>query len=185
MVKFSDDDKKVSEFSGNKYFEEGVHPVKISTVDLDKTKDGKEFIAFGVVDSMDADNEHEDEVRFWFSSPGAINFSFNRIREIFVHNSPEDKKDDTRKKFDAITDTEKLEEACRKVLIGKEAWLSVVQNPNRTYQNSAGETKNSFDKNLTGYVPTPKKLSGDAPADNTKPITVTDDDGNEQQIAEF
>lgn len=185
MVKFSDDDKKVSEFSGSKFFEEGVHLVKISTVTLDTTKDDKEFIAFGVVDSMDDDNEHEDEVRFWFSSPGAINFSFNRIREIFVHNSPEDKKDETRKKFDAITDTEKLEAACAKVLVGKEAWLKVEQNPNRTYQNTKGETKNSFDKNLTGYEPKPARLSGDPAPNNTEPITVTDEAGNEQQIAEF
>lgn len=184
MVKFSDDDKKVNEFSGNKFFEEGVHPVKISTITLDTTKDGKEFMAFGVVDSMDGDNEHEDEVRFWFSSPGAINFSFNRIREIFVHNAPDAKKDETRTKFDAITDTEKLEAAAQKVLIGKDAWLKVEQNPNRTYQNSAGETKNSFDKNLTGYEPKLKSTSAPAP-NNTQPITVTDDDGNEQQIAEF
>lgn len=185
MVKFSDDNKKVNEFSGGKYFEEGVHLVRISTVTLDKTKDGKEFMEFGVVGTSDED-EREDSVRFWFSSDGAINFSFNRIREIFVHNAPESDKDKTRAKFDAIADTEKLEAACIKVLVGKEAWLKVEQNPERTYVNAAGETKNSFDKNLTGYEPKPKSVTtGDPAPDNTQPISHIDEDGNEQLISDF
>ena len=180
MVKFSDDDKKVNEFSGKKYFDEGIHQVRISTVQLGETDSKKEFLEFGVI-GMDDEDEREDSMRFWFSSPGAINFSFNRIREIFVHNAPEDKKDETRKKFDAITDTEKLEEACTKVLIGKEAWLKVEQNPNRTYQNAQGETKNSFDKNLTGYEPSMKKSADPTP----QTIKTQDADGNDIEIAEF
>lgn len=184
MVKFSDENKKVSEFSGSKYFEEGVHQVRISTVVLDKTKDGKEFLEFGVI-GMDDDDEREDSVRFWFTTDGAINFSFNRIREIFVHNAPEDKKDEVRTKFDAIDDTEALEKACTKVLIGKEAWLKVEQNKNRPYTKTDGSTGYSFDKNLTGYEPKPAKLSGDSPAGTVDPITTTDENGNEQVIAEF
>lgn len=186
MVKFSNDDKKVKEFSG-KYFEEGVHQVRISTVKLGTTDGGnKEYMEFGVIGMTDED-ERQDSVRFWFGTPGSINFSFNRVREIFVHNAPDNKKDETRTKFDAIEDTEKLESACLKVLIGKEAWLSVAENPNRTYQNDAGETKNSFDKNLTGYKPKPKSITGtDAPTpDHTQPIKHTDAEGNEQLIAEF
>lgn len=184
MVKFSDDDKKVNEFSGGKYFEQGVHQVRISTVQLGTTDSGKEFLEFGVVGMTD-DDEREDSVRFWFSSPGAINFSFNRIREIFVHNADEDKKDATRTKFDAIADTEKLESACVKVLTGKEAWLSVYENKDRPYQNANGDTKYSFDKNLTGYEPKPKVSQEEAVAKANEPITVKNDDGSEQQIADF
>lgn len=183
MVKFSSDNKK--EFDGKKWFEEGVHEVRISTVQLGETDNGKEFLEFGVI-GMSDDDEREDSVRFWFSSDGAINFSFNRIREIFVHNAPDSKKDATREKFDAIEDTEGLEAACVKMLTGKNAWLSVFENKQRPYVAGNGETRYSFDKNLTGYEPKPKSVStGDAPANNTEPIKTKDADGNDVKIADF
>jgi len=184
MVKFSDDDKKVSEFSGGKYFDEGVFEVEITDVKLGTTeKDSREFLEFSVV-GIEENSDRSDSVRFWFSSPGAINFSFNRIREMFVHAAEESKKDETRTKFDAIPDTDKLEAAAKKVLVGTQQWLKVEQNTSRTYQKD-GETKYSFDKNLTGYQPSLKKSTGDTPPNNTQPISTVDDDGNEQLISEF
>lgn len=153
MADFSDEDKKER---SNNYFEEGVHEVKIAVVAFDKTADGKEFAEFTVM-GKDADDSRSGTARVWFTTPEAKNYAFNIIRGIFVHNAPDDKKDAVRDSINKIKNTEELEKACEK-LIEKEAWY-LVQKSDRTYTNSNGETKNSYNRDIYGYKPAPKNLT--------------------------
>ena len=171
MADFTADHKK--EMS-NDYFDEGEHTVKIMMVEGGQTDDEREFVDFTVTDTET--ETKEGSARFWFHTDGAINFSFNRIREIFVHNAPDDKKDDIKKKFDALPNTQKLVEACNKMLIGKEAFYQVSKS-DRTYESN-GKIKHSYDRNLTGYMPTAKTVTvgeGDSAVTGTP---VSTDDGN-------
>lgn len=152
MVKFTKDHKE--EMNNVDYFKEGIHPVKVLLVGLGKTSNDKEYIEFTVVGS----GSEEAKVKLWLSTDGAIKYTFNIIRGIFVHNASTDaKKEEIRKKVDAIEDDEALEKACQ-MLIGKDCWLQVSRS-DRTYINKAGETKNSYDNDLYGYEPKPKTPS--------------------------
>lgn len=154
MVKFSDEHKEESQ--GN-FFGQGVHKVLIMLVEFGKTDDDKEFGEFTVVDPENDDRQ--DRVRLWFTTDKAVKFSFSTLRNIFVHNAPEDKKDSVREKFNALEDTKQLEEACQKTLIGKECWYTVYEDPERTYTNDKGEVKNSYNRNIYGYEPKPRTVS--------------------------
>lgn len=164
MVKFTDEDKE--EFN-NTYFEQGVHKVKIGKIEFDKTQDNREFAEFTLI----GEGGEEDSVRVWFHTPGARKYSFNTIRSIFVHNAPKAKKDEVRKKFDALPDTEELDKACQKMIVGQECWFSVYEDPNRTYTVEAtGEIKNSYKKNIYGFEPDPQYV---------KPSKVLDGNGED------
>ena len=176
MVKFSDEHKK--ELS-NDYFEIGVHKVQIMLVNFGKTDDGKEYVEFTVTDPET--QTKEGTARLWFTTDKAIGYTFNIIRGIFVHNSPEDKKQAIREKVDAVKDTTELDKLCQ-LLIGKEAWYEISEDETRTYQNDKGETKPSLNKNITGYEPTPKKVSAPAaPETNAAPVS----DGDDEVMAGF
>lgn len=165
MADFTDEHK---EEMGGDFFGQGVHKVQIQTIEFGETEGDapKEFVEFTVVDPENA--ERTGKARLWFHTDGAIKYSFNTIRTIFVHNAPEDKKDDVRAKFDALKNTEELDKACQKMLIGKEAWYSVYENPERTYPGADGSPKNSYDKNITGYEPKPRTVTvGEGPAQVT------------------
>lgn len=176
MVKFTKDHKE--EMGNAEYFKEGIHRVKVLLVGLGVTNNGKEYIEFTVV----GDGNEEGKVKLWLSTDGAIKYTFNIIRGIFVHNaSTEAKKEEIRKKVDAIEDDEALEKACQ-MLIGKECWLQVSRS-DRTYVNKAGETKFSYDNDLYGYEPKPKtttpaSVTVDAPVDLNSPEA-------EQIVADF
>lgn len=149
-MKLNDDMKK--EISNN-YFSEGVHKVKIGSVHF-VTDNGKEYAEFLVV----GDEGQEGTARVYFTEKAAT-YSFNTIRGIFVHNSPESSKDKTRDAINAIEDTETLEKQCQK-LIGKECWY-MVQKSDQTYVNNNGETKNSYNKNIYHYEPKMKESAPD------------------------
>lgn len=149
-MKFSNDNKEVKEFNSN-YFDYGVHKVLVSDVTLGGTGEGeKEFIEVEVVDPGDL--EVKDSARVWFTSDKAINYSFNVLRQIFVHCAPEEKKDEARAMFDKIGDTDTLTQIMEKCK-GRQIWFTKYPNPDRTYTNQAGETKASIDKNVMGYEP--------------------------------
>lgn len=152
MAKFTADHKK--DRSSN-YFDEGIHKVKIAGVEFDELDDGREFAEFTVVD----EDDREGTARLWFSSDAAINYSFNIIRGIFVHNAPENKKDAVRESFDKIEDTEQLEKSINELLIGGECWYQVSKS-DRTYESN-GQIKHSYDRNIYGYEPAPKKVTPD------------------------
>lgn len=176
MVKFTDEHKK-----DNTFVQEGIHKCKIARIEFGTTDADKEYVEFGVK----TEDGKEDSARLWFTTDKAIAFTFSIIKGIFVHNAPEGKKDEARAAIDALGDTTELEKAC-KVLVGKEVWLSVYQNKNRPYQNAQGETRYSFDKNITGYEPSPRTMTPEhTTPDNTEPIKHTDEDGKEQLISDF
>lgn len=180
MVKFNDAHKAES----GQYFEMGVHKVKIATVEFGKTddKEPREYVEFTVVDDLDSENPIEAKARLWFTTDKAIKYTFGIIRGIFTHNAPEDKKQAIREKVDAVKDTDELDKLCQ-LLIGKEAWLEVSEDDTRTYTNEAGETKPSINRNITGYAPTPKKISAPAVESNAAPAKASSSD--EDVMADF
>jgi hypothetical protein len=153
MAKFTDENKEVKEFNDSNWLGFGVHHVQIATIGLDKTEDGgKEFIEIGVV----GENGEEDTARVWFTTDAAINYSFNVLRQIYVHNAPEAKKDAARDAMDRIMSTEELVDELQAKLLGGNCWFTKYPDPSRTYVNAAGETKPSINKNVYGYEPKPR-----------------------------
>jgi hypothetical protein len=153
MANFTDDHKT----EAGKYFQEGVHKVKIVSVTSDINENNKEYIEFFVEGS----NGEEDSVRTWLTTDKAIKYTFNTIRGIFVHNALEGKEDAARDMVNKVTNSEELVALCNKVLAGKEAFLT-VEKSDYTYTNAAGEEKHGYNKNLTGYEPKPKETKPNA-----------------------
>lgn len=181
-MKFTDDTKQVKEFSDGNWFAFGVHKVQIVSIGLDKTDDGKEFVEVEVV----GENGEEDKARVWFTTEKAANFSFNVLRQIYVHNAPDDKKDEARDTMDAVKTTDELVEKLQERLLGKECWFTKYLDPTRTYTNKqTGEVKQSVNKNIYGYEPKlhpelmPKEAgTGNAAVDSTFPGAKTADDAS-------
>lgn len=162
---FSDDEKEVKEFSDGNWLGFGVHKVKIGMIERGETESGKEYIEVTVL----GENEEEDTARVWFTSDKAANYSFNVLRQIYVHNAPEDKKDAARSTFDAVKDTEEVVKLYNEKLIGGECWFTKYPDPERTYTNANGEIKQSINKNIMGYEP---KLRTDLlPENNQHPLS--------------
>lgn len=149
-MKFSDDTKKPM---GN-YFGEGVHEVEILDVTGGKTDDGKEYFEF----KLGGENGEEGTARLWWTDK-ASQFSFNTVKNIFVHNTVEKNRDKMRETVDAQDDTDALLKLCKENLVGKQAWY-LVEKTDRTYLKD-GETKFSYNRNIYGYRPTPKKVTVD------------------------
>lgn len=148
-MKFNDDMKK--EYS-NDYFGWGVHRVLIGEVENGGTEEGeKEYVEVTV---MDPDNgDITDKARVWFTTEAAQLYSFNTLRNIYVHNAPEAKKEAARKEFDAVGDTTELCALMNLRLIGKECWFTKYPDPKRTYVGQDGVTRKSVNKNVLGYEP--------------------------------
>lgn len=151
MATFNKEHKE--EMGGGKYFEQGIHKVNIGMITAGKTDDGKEYFDVTVL----GPNEEEGVSRLWFHTDGAMKYSFNTLRNIFVHNAPESKKDDVRKGVDGIKDTDELLKKCVTMLIGKECWYSVYENRDRKFVGNDGQERYSFDRNIYGYEPNPPK----------------------------
>lgn len=179
MVKFNDDHKKEM---GGDFIPEGTHKVRIVDVLFGTDSQQREYVEITVED----EKGRNGTAKMWFTTDAAINYTFNIMRGIFVHNAPADKKDEVRQQIDNLADSEALAKACDKVLIGKEAWYQVVKT-DRTYEDSEGNVKNSYNRNIYGYEPSPKKVSADTEADagKTAPIKTQDSAGNDVEIAEF
>lgn len=152
-MKFNDESKAVKEFADSNYFGYGVHHVHIGAVDRgftgDDPENGKEYFEITVL----GDNEEEDTARVWFSSDKAANYSFNVLRQIAVHNAPEDQKDAMRDTVDAVADTEELLKVLNEKVVGGDCWFTKYQSPDRTYKAADGTVRKSVDKNVYGYEP--------------------------------
>lgn len=169
MVKFTMTDNDYTE--QGKYFEEGVHKVKIAGTFMDKTDDGREYVVVGV---EGADGE-EAEVRMWLHSEKAFKFTMRTLQAIAVHNAKGDtQKDKVRQFFIGDFDDDKIIK-----LLGKfddyEAWFTIYQS-DRTYQNAQGETKYSYDRNIYGYEPKPKKLTAEDILPGSTKVELNDDE---------
>lgn len=166
-MKLTDENKAVKEYTGQNYFGYGVHKVAIGEVSLAFTDNEKEYIEITVI----GENEEEDSSRVWFTSDKSANFSFNILRQIYIHNASEENKDKARDAVDALEDTKgllKLMQNC----IGGECWFTKYPDPTQSYINAKGETKQSINKNVYGYAP---KLRTDLlPTDAKTTMDVTD-----------
>lgn len=179
-MKFNDDTKQVNEFSDSNWLGFGVHEVTLGLIEAGKTDNNKEFVEFTVIGPKD----EEDTARVWFTSDKSANFSFNIMRQIYVHCAPEGKaKEKARTDFDAVKDSDEAVELMQKC-VGKKIWFTKYPDPTRTYQNQAGQTKQSINKNVYGYAP---KLREDlmpkqdtvADVDTDKDVTIEDLGGEE------
>lgn len=150
-MKFTKETKAVKEFSDANWLGFGVHKVQISAIGLEE-KGGKECVEVSVV----GDNGEEDTAAVWFSTDKAANYSFNVLRQIYVHNAPEDKKDAARDAMDACKDTTELVDKLQAKLIGGECWFTKYPDPTRTYQAQDGSIRQSVNKNIYGYEPKEK-----------------------------
>lgn len=147
MAKFNAEDKKEIAQGGAGFYEEGVYEVQIVDVTGGVTDKGSEFFEFEVTDS----DEREGKVRAYFTD-AAKPYSFNTIRNIFVHNTVEKNKDKIREMVDACEDTDALLKLCAE-LRGKDAWL-LVQKTGDVYTNpTSGKTYDNVNRNLYGYEP--------------------------------
>lgn len=174
-MKFSDENKAVKEFDSN-YFSFGVHKVQILLIE-EGEYDGKAYLDFTIGDPDDG--EKTDVARMWFSTDQAINYSFNTLRTIYVHNAPEDKKDAARDTIDGVADLEELVKVVSEKLIGGECWFTKYYSDTRTYTNKAGATKKSVEKNIYGYEPKLKPELMPAQADENGDAVVNLDNANE------
>lgn len=174
-MKFTDETK---EEKTNKYFDYGVHRVLLGQFELGGEGEGeKEYIEITVMHPDDGDIT--DTARVWFTTDKAANYSFNVLRQIYVHNAPKNAKDKARETFDAIPDTAKAVELLNEKLIGKEAWFSKYPSPTRTYTAQDGTIKKSVDKNVYGYEPKarPELLpenQSDSPLEGAEDVTGTE-----------
>lgn len=157
MADFNDTHKQEQ----GEYFPEGIHKVTILGVEGGTNDNGKEYIEFVV----GGENGQEGSARMWFTTDKAIAFTFNSIRNIFVHNALKGKEEAAKEMVNAVKNSDELVALCNKVLIGKEAWYTVEQS-DYTYTNSAGEQKQGYNRNITGYEPKPKQ-SGVKAVDDT------------------
>jgi hypothetical protein len=157
MADFNDSHKAEQ----GQYFTEGIHKVTILGVEGGKNDNDKEFIEFIV----GGENGEEGSARMWFTSDKAIAFTFNSIRNIFVHNALKGKEDGARDMVNKVKNSDELIKLCNEVLIGKEAWYQ-VEKSDYTYTNAAGEVKQSYNRNIFGYEPKPKQ-SGVKAVDDT------------------
>lgn len=143
------------------FFPEGIHKVTILGIEGGTNDNGKEFIEFIV----GGENGEEGSARMWFTSDKAIAYTFNSIRNIFVHNATKGKEEGAKDMVNKVKNSEELVDLCNKVLIGKEAWYT-VEKSDYVYTTPAGEQKHGYNRNITGYEPKPKQ-SGNAAIDST------------------
>ena len=175
MATFTDENKEVQEFN-NDYFAFGVHKVQLGVAELDKTDDDKEYAELTVIGS----EGEEDKARVWFTTPGAIKYSFNVIRQIIVHNAKTDAaKEKARAAVDAVKTSEELIDLLNEKCLAGELWFSKLYDPKRTYVNAKGETKKSVNKNVYGYQPkADPSLMPDS--DGQKPVEAKDYPADEE-----
>lgn len=148
-MKFDDATKTVKEIlDGNQYIPFGVSKVKLNIANADKTDGGAEYIEVHVID----ENGAEDSARLWFTTPGSANFSFNVLRQIIIHNTPEAKRDAMKEKIQKLPDTDAMAALLIETCVGKELWFTKYYDPTRTYEKD-GQVKRSINKNVMGYEP--------------------------------
>lgn len=168
MATFNDETKK--EFG--RYFEEGIYKVTVKSVLKNATDDGKEYFEFVVT----GDGGEEGNAKLWWTEK-AMQRSFNAVRALLVHNTVEANKEKVRAMVDATTNTDELYKLALG-LVGKEAWYQ-VEMTGQQYQNAEGEWKNSYNRNIYGFEPKPKKPRALTPEDLLGGEDVTADKSND------
>lgn len=171
MVKVNLTDEDLAERNTN-YFSEGEHEVAIVKAERGTTDAGKEYVEF----TVQGKNEEEGTARLWFTTDASAKYALSIMAGIAVHNKDTDaEKAKVREAFKAIQDTDVVDDKFLKKFENMLAFYQVSKS-DRTYMNAAGETKNSYDRNIYGYMPKPKAPSAEATAaaDLQKPVDVSD-----------
>lgn len=149
-MKFNDENKAVKEFN-NDYFSFGIHEVQMQLFTVETNDNGNEYLEVGVVGK----DSEEDSVRLYLTEKAA-NYTFNTMRQIFVHIAPEDKREEAGKLIDAVKDSDELIKLLNDKALGGKCWYTKYYDPKTTYVNKAGETKRSVNTNIYGYEPKPR-----------------------------
>lgn len=163
---FTSEHKKESNFG--KYFSFGPHRVTILGFNHEGTGEGeKEYVEVGFTDQET--EQKEGKVRLYFNTAGNAPISFDTLRQIYVHNAPEDKKDVARDSFNEVPNTVEMVKLLNKNLIGKEMWYTKYYDKTATYEKE-GQTYRSIRENVMGYEPKvkldlmPRKTMGQSTA---------------------
>lgn len=172
---FSQEEKEVREFNNN-YFPYGTTRVQVISAKALTTEKNQEVVDVYVVDPENA--EITDTVRFFFVG-GAPNISFNALREIFIHNIPENDKVAKGELFDTVKDTEALADLMDVEISGGEAWFTKTVDPARTYVGKDGETRQSVNRNLYAYPRKVKPEEMPKPKADQQPLRAEDYKGDD------
>lgn len=164
-MEFTEDMKK-EPVRTDKFFRYGVHTVQMVGFSTGKSeKKGTDYIEIGFVDPEN--EECEGSVKIWFTDKSAI-FSIDRIRQIILHNTPEDKHDKAKEAINSCKNHEELAVLLSKKMTGKEAFISVYPEP---YTTTEGEAKKGSRTEIYGY---PVKLDESKMPKNNEGVTVDD-----------
>lgn len=166
MVKIRPEDKE--EITFTEWLPEGVHKVKIQSIEQKTNTNDKEYFEFTVADENDATGIHR-----LYMTEAAMKYSINTIRDIFVHNTVQKNRDIIRDKVNKCEDTDELFKLSQS-LVGKECWYSRFAN-GQTYPGSDGTMRNSYDTKIAGYELKP-------PAEKSKEAQVNDLLGGAQEV---
>lgn len=134
------------------YFSEGEHEVLIQKAERGTTDAGKAYVEFTVL----GQNDESDTARLWFTTEKSCVYALSILAGIAVHNKATDaEKTAVRDAFKKITDTDQVNAAFLAKFKEMDAFFTVYKS-DRTYTTASGETKHSYDKNITGYMPKAK-----------------------------
>jgi hypothetical protein len=143
---FKSEDKEVREYSESLPF--GISEVQIMQAETGTSEKGSDFIELTVTDK----DGIEDKARFWFTG-GAVQISFNNIRQIAVHCAKdEEEKAAAREAIDSASNSDDLASYLNEKCIGGQVWFTKYYDPERTYTTGKG-TFRSINKNVIGYQP--------------------------------
>lgn len=157
MVKVSLTDEDLAERGNNNYFEEGEHEVLITKAERGTTDSGKDYVEFTVL----GHDDESDTARLWFTTDASAKYALSILAGIASHNKHSDiDKKKVRDAFKAITDTDEVDDKFLARYKEMDAFFTVYKS-DRTYLGNDGTTKHSFDKNIYGYMPKPKKQTAE------------------------
>lgn len=169
MVKVQLTDEDLVERNNN-YFAEGEHEVLITDAERGVTDSGKEYVEFTVLGHGD----EVDTARMWFTTDKAAKYTLSILAGIASHNkSSEADKQTVRDAFKKITDTDLVDDKFLEKFKDMDAFFTVYKS-DRTYTTASGETRNSYDKNIYGYMPKPRKVTAEQIMAASTPVSSDD-----------
>lgn len=151
MVKVQLDEKDFAE--RKPYFDAGVHEVVISGIEKVEPKEGSPYINVTVTGLKD----ESTDIRCYISEKAAP-YTLANFGRIAVHNQDsEPAKAKVRKAFQAVTDTDQLDQEFLDKLKDMQAWILVEEDFNAPKPNGGYYLRSK----LYSWEPKPKKVTAD------------------------
>lgn len=173
MVKVNLTDEDLAPRGNNNYFKEGEHEVLIVKAERGTTSGGKDYVEFTVM----GHNDETDTARLWFTTEKSCKYALSIMAGIASHNKQtEAEKQKVREAFKAIQDTDVIDDKFLEKFKDMDAFFTVYKS-DRTYTGTDGSTKNSYDKNIYGYMPAPRLTaspSTPSPLEGSQPIDLSE-----------